>query len=140
MFILDTNVVSEVRKVASGKADPLVAKWADGVEPSTLFLSAITILELEAGVLKIERRDTTQGRALRDWLEGAVLPTFDGRILPVDVAVARRCARLQSPDPRRERDALIAATAMVHAMTVVTRDLADFEPIGVSLLNPWLRS
>jgi predicted nucleic acid-binding protein len=95
MFILDTNVVSEVRKVASGKADPLVAKWADGVEPSTLFLSAITILELEAGVLKIERRDTTQGRALRDWLEGAVLPTFDGRILPVDVAVARRCARLQ---------------------------------------------
>lgn len=138
MFVLDTNVVSELRKAKSGRADPNVTAWAAGVVPASLYLSAITILELEAGVLLVERRDLAQGAVLRAWLERQVLAAFAGRVLAVDVAVAQRCARLHVPDPRAERDALIAATALVHGMTVVTRNVADFEPTGVAILNPWL--
>jgi toxin FitB len=137
MFVLDTNVVSELRKVRAGKADPQVARWADGVEAETLYLSAITILELELGILQIGRKDAAQGAMLRAWLDALVLPAFDGRILPVDVAVAQRCAALHVPDPRSERDALIAATALVHGMTVVTRNVIDFTATSVPLLNPW---
>jgi predicted nucleic acid-binding protein len=137
MFVLDTNVVSELRKIGSGKADPHVARWADSVDAGSLHLSAITILELELGILQIERRDPRQAALLRTWLETRVLPAFDGRIFPVDTIVAQRCARLHVPDPRAERDALIAATALVHGMIVVTRNLADFAAMGVTLLNPW---
>ena len=137
MFVLDTNVVSELRKIRSGKADPHVAKWADSVSAENLHISAITVLELELGILRIERKDPSQGAVLRTWLNTLVLPSFSGRILAVDTAVARRCAPLHVPDPQAERDALIAATALVHSMIVVTRNLADFEATGVPLLNPW---
>ena len=137
MFVLDTNVVSELRKVRAGKADPQVARWADSVEAEMLYLSAITILELELGILQIGRKDAAQGALLRAWLDTLVLPAFDGRIFPVDVAVAQRCAALHVPDPRAERDALIAATALVHGMTVVTRNVIDFTATGVPSLNPW---
>lgn len=137
MFVLDTNVVSELRKVRLGKADAHVATWAQGVDAANLFVSAITILELELGVLLIERKDVAQGALLRAWLELQVLPEFAARTLPVDAAVAQRCARLHVPDKRGERDALIAATALVHGMTLVTRNVADFKPTGVALLNPW---
>ena len=137
MFVLDTNVVSELRKVRFGRADANVAAWAQSVDAADLFVSAITILELELGVLSIERKDASQGVMLRIWLEQHVLPEFSGRTLPVDTAVALRCARLHVPDKRGERDALIAATALVHGMTVVTRNTADFKPTGVDLVNPW---
>jgi predicted nucleic acid-binding protein len=137
MFILDTNVVSELRKIRLRKADPHVEQWADNVDAGILYLSAITVLELEMGVLLLERKDPRQGAMLRTWLDTRVLPEFNGRIFSVDTAVAQRCARLHVPDPRAERDALIAATALVHGMTVVTRNLADFEATGVPLLNPW---
>ena len=137
MFLLDTNVVSELRKIRLGKANRTVAKWADSVDAADLFLSAITIQELEMGVLLAERRDPSQGAIFRAWLNGHVLPAFSGRVLPVDIAVAQRSARLHVPDPRPVRDALIAATALVHGMTVVTRNVADFEPTGVLILNPW---
>ena len=137
MFVLDTNVVSELRKVRLGKADLRVATWAQSVDAAELFVSAITIMELELGVLSVERKDASQGAMLRSWLEQQVLPEFCGRTLPVDTAVAQRCARLHVPDRRGERDALIAATALVHGMTVVTRNVADFKLIGVPLLNPW---
>ena len=137
MFLLDTNVVSELRKVRLGKANRSVAKWADSVDAADLFLSAITIQELEMGVLLAERRDPSQGAIFRAWLNGHVLPAFSGRVLPVDIAVAQRSARLHVPDPRPVRDALIAATALIHGMTVVTRNVADFEPTGVLILNPW---
>ena len=137
MFLLDTNVVSELRKVRLGKADPHVAQWADSVDAGSLYISAITVLELEIGVLQIERRDPEQGAILRNWLETLVLPEFDGRTLPIDTAIAQRCAHPHVPDPRAERDALIAATALVHGMTVVTRNLADFKVLGAPLLNPW---
>ena len=135
MFLLDTNVVSELRK--AGKADTHVRRWAARISPTALYVSAISVLELEIGVLRIERRDPSQGAILRAWLEDRVLPAFEERILPIDTAVARRCARLHIPDPRSDHDALIAATALVHGMTVVTRDTRDFEKTGVPLLNPW---
>lgn len=137
MYLLDTNVVSELRKAKTGKADKNVVAWAQSVLPSSLFLSAISVLELETGILLIERRDVAQGKMLRQWLETQVFPAFAERILPVDTAVARQCATLHVPDPRSDRDALIAATALVHHMTVVTRNVDDFKPTGVALLNPW---
>lgn len=137
MFILDTNVVSELRKARSGRADPKVVGWSRGVPPANLFLSTISVLELELGVVQKERADPPQGAALRAWLEQNVLPAFLGRILPVDVEVARRAARLHVPTRREERDMLIAATALVHGMTVVTRNVDDFAPTGVPLANPW---
>ncbi|MDX5444513.1 MAG: type II toxin-antitoxin system VapC family toxin [Zoogloeaceae bacterium] len=137
MFLLDTNAVSELRKVRAGKADPGLAAWAESTDVSSLFISAITVLELETGVLLIERRDQAQGAMLRAWLDGHVLPVFDGRVLPVDTVIARRCARLHVPDRLAERDALIAATALVHGMTVVTRNVADFSASGARILNPW---
>ena len=137
MFLLDTNVVSELRKVRSGKANPHVARWSDAVDAAALYISAITVLELELGVLLLERQDSRQGQILRTWLESHVLPEFKDRTLPVDAIVARRCAPLHVPDPKPERAALIAATALVHGLTVVTRNQADFEATGAPLLNPW---
>ena len=137
MFLLDTNVVSELRKSKAGKANANVIAWANSVAYGSLFISAITVLELETGVLLLERRDSAQGAILRAWMDQHVLPAFHGRILPIDDTVALRCARLHVPDPGAERDALIAATALVHGMTVVTRNLGDFQSTGVKLLNPW---
>jgi len=137
MYLLDTNVISELRKVHAGKADARVAAWADSVDTPDLFLSAITILELEIGVLLAERRDPTQGAMLRAWLDRHVVPAFAGRVLPVDTATALRSARLHAPDPRPLRDTFIAATALVHRMTVVTRNVPDFESSGVPILDPW---
>lgn len=137
MYLLDTNLVSELRKVKAGKANPGVAAWADAVEAGLLFISAVTLHELGLGVLLMERRDPGQGALLRQWLDQAVLPAFTGRILPIDDAVARRSAALHVPDPRPFRDGLIAATALVHSLVVVTRNLSDFEATGVRLLNPW---
>lgn len=137
MFVLDTNVVAELRKAKAGKADKNVTAWAASVPTVSLYLSAITILELETGVLLAERRDPVQGALLRTWLTNHVLPAFAGRVLAIDTAVAQRCAGLHVPDPRADRDAIIAATALVHGMTVVTRNVADFAPTGVRLVNPW---
>jgi toxin FitB len=135
MYLLDTNVVSELRK--AGKAEPGVVRWATGVPAALLFISAISVMELELGILLMERRDPAQGAVLRRWLEDHVMTAFSARILAIDAAVAKRCAGLHVPDPRSERDAFIAATALVHGFSVVTRNVADFEPTGVSLLNPW---
>ncbi|MFZ3004863.1 MAG: type II toxin-antitoxin system VapC family toxin [Phenylobacterium sp.] len=135
MFLLDTNVLSELRRPE--RADPRLLAWATDTPASSLFLSAITLLEIEMGALRIARRDAAQGAVLRTWIDRQVLPTFADRVLPVDAAVALRCATLHVPDLRSERDALIGATALVHGMTVVTRNQADFAPMGVALLNPW---
>lgn len=137
MSVLDTNVVSGLRKAKAGKADRGVVAWASGVPSEDLFVSVITMLELETGVLLVQRRDPKQGALIRAWLDQHVLPAFSGRVLSVDTAVAQRCAALHVPDPRSERDVLIDATAMVHNMTVVTRHVADFQGTGAPLLNPW---
>lgn len=140
MYLLDTNVVSELRKIKSGKSNKNVLKWFKNIPVSNMFLSAISILELETGVLLVERRDSTQGAILRAWLSSHVLPAFSERVLPLDVAVAQRTAKLHVPNPRSDRDAIIAATALVHGMTVVTRNIPDFNQTGVKLINPWKES
>ncbi|PYE87226.1 hypothetical protein C7477_11582 [Phyllobacterium leguminum] len=137
MYILDTNVVSELRKAQRGNAHPNVTAWSKSINASELFVSTITIMELEVGVLLTERRDAVQGAMLRSWLEQHVLPEFSERTLPIDIAVAKCCARLHVPDKRSDRDALIAATALVHGMTIATRNVSDFQPTGVAVLNPW---
>lgn len=137
MYLLDTNVISELRKAKSDRADKNVISWGNRVATSSLFLSVISILELETGVLLVERRDPAQGRVLRSWLNDQVLPVFSEQILPIDTLVAQTCAKLHVPDPRSDRDALIAATALVHNMVVVTRNEDDFASTGVDILNPW---
>ena len=139
-YLLDTNVVSELRKAAAGKAHRSVTAWAGSVPAVSLHISAITVLELEIGVLRLERRDPAQGLILRTWLNAHVLPAFAGRVLTIDTRVAIQCAALHVPDRLSERDALIAATALVHGMTVVTRNKADFQASGVDLLDPWVAS
>jgi toxin FitB len=135
MYILDTNVISELRKAS--KTHPNVRKWAERLPSASLYISVVSVLELEIGILLIDRRDKAQGAILRVWMDRHVLPTFSSRILAIDTAVAQRCARLHVPNPRSDRDALIAATALVHGLTVATRNAADFERTGVGVLNPW---
>lgn len=135
MYLLDTNVVSELRR--SEKANAGVRDWAQAMPAAQFYLSVITVLEIDHGVLQVERRDARQGEVLRAWLEKILLPHFEDRILAIDTAVARRCAQLHVPDRRPDRDALIAATALVHGLTVVTRNVADFQPMNVPLANPW---
>lgn len=137
MYVLDTNVISEFRKARIGKADRQVAAWANSVSAESMYLSSVCILEMELGTLLMERRDARQGAILRAWLEDYVLPSFAGRILVVDTPVALRGAALQVPNPRSYRDVLIAATALVHGMTVVTRNVKDFAPTGAAILDPW---
>ncbi|MEM7675612.1 MAG: type II toxin-antitoxin system VapC family toxin [Myxococcota bacterium] len=137
MFLLDTNVVSELRKIGDGKADERVAKWAARNDAGACYLSAITVFEVELGILRLERKDPHQGARLRSWFDNQVITEFAARIVSVDVAVALRCAQLHVPDPRSERDALIAATALIHGLTVVTRNIRHFESTDVSVLNPW---
>lgn len=135
MYLLDTNVVSELRKAKL--AHPNLQNWARAQQSISLHISAITILELEIGIRLLERRDQKQGAVLRTWMDEYVLPTFSDRILAVDTAVAQRCAALHVPNPRSDRDALIAATALVHSMSVVTRNANHFQPMGVAVVNPW---
>ena len=135
MFLLDTNVVSELRRPE--KADTHVVDWAERSRSKPAYLSAVTILELELGMLRLARRDAIQSAQLKLWIDEQIR-LFGSDILPVDTQVARRCASLYVPDKRSERDAYIAATALVHGLTVVTRNTRDFEPTGVATLNPWL--
>ncbi len=138
MYVLDTNVVSELRKVRSGKANAGVAEWAAQVRSAELFVSAITLHELEHGVLLMERSDPDQGAVLRTWLDQSVGAAFAERVLAVDERVARRAASLHVPNPAPFRDALIGGTALAHGMAVVTRDLKDFERFeGLDVVNPW---
>lgn len=137
MFLIDTNVISESRKIRSGRAAPSVVAWFKATDPSTTFLSAMSLFELELGVVRTERRDPLQGERLRRWLDHIVKPGFAGRILAMDADVAATCAGLNVPDPVSERDSWIAATALVHGLTVVTRNVVDFSATRAKILNPW---
>jgi predicted nucleic acid-binding protein len=135
MYLLDTNVVSELRR--RRQANPGVLAWSERADSSHNYLSCITLLEAEYGALLIERRDRVQGALMRRWVERDLVRRFAGRILSIDYSIALRCAALHVPDRRQERDALIAATALVHRMAVVTRNVHDFAPMGVRVINPW---
>jgi len=135
MYILDTNVISELRKKTS--ADPGLRQWVSAQPMSQCYLSAVTVKELEYGTLLLERRDPAQGFRLREWVK-EVLADFRHRVLPIDRQVAERAASLHVPDPAPEADAYIAATALVAGFTLITRNLSDFTRFsGLTLINPW---
>ena len=136
-FLLDTNALSEMRKIRLGRADPKLAAWSEQVSARDLFVSVITLQEIEQGLLLLQRCDAAQAGALRHWFDAQVLPLFAGRTLPVTTEIALCCARLNVPDPKPYRDGLIAATALVHGLTVVTRNEGDFSATGAALFNPW---
>lgn len=138
MILLDTNVVSELRKIALGRADPQVAGWDRQQKADQLFLSVMSLYEIEQGILLLERRDPKQSAVLRNWLDGTLFPAFAGRIIAVDATIAMMAARLQIPNPRPIADSLIAATAIIHGLTIATRNTADFSGLPLALLNPWL--
>jgi predicted nucleic acid-binding protein len=140
MYLLDSNIVSELRKWASGRANAGVVAWAQSVAPESLFISAITLMELEKGVQLKARQDPVTGDVLRHWLVERVLPSFRGRVLAIDDEVALESAGYHVPVARPLADSLIAATAKVHGLCVVTRNARDFAPFeahGVQVLNPW---
>lgn len=136
-YILDTNVISEFRKAASDRCHPRVKDWVENVDPEEMYLSVITIMELEVGYLSLRRRDQLQALRVKAWISDYIPRVFRGRILVFDDAVALVCAGLHVPDKRPERDAIIAATALHYDLTVVTRNTRDFIGTGARLLNPW---
>ena len=139
MYLLDTNIVSESRKLGTARVDRNVAIWLGRIDAEATFLSAMTLFELERGVQQMERRDAAQGLMLRRWFGDQIMPTYEGRILSLSAAVALVCASLHIPDPKSERDAWIAATAIDAGLTLVTRNVADFSAMGVALINPFER-
>ena len=137
MFLLDTNIISESRKLGTPRVDPRAARWFAQVDVETSFVSAMTIFELERGVQHMERRDAKQGSVLRRWLDDQIMTTYERRILPLSREVALICAGLHIPDPKSERDAWIAATAIDAELTLVSRNVGDFAGMGVKLINPF---
>ena len=138
MFLLDTNILSEIRKISQGRADPALAHWVQNIDFDRCHLCVITLLEIEQGILRVQHRgDEAQFLRLENWLNDTVLPTFGTRILPIDAHTARICARLHVPDQRPYNDALIAACAIRHGLTLVTRNTRDFAALQVPLLNPF---
>lgn len=134
MYLLDTNVVSELRK---RRGDPGVKQWVAEQSAADLAISVVTVIEIETGILRKGRTDPEQARILARWFEQNVLTGFADRILPLDLAAARRIASLHVPDQAPQHDALIAGTALTRALTVVTRNTRDFERAGVEYLDPW---
>lgn len=137
MYLLDTNVVSELRKAKAGRCHPSVLEWSVAVREAPLFLSVISIFEIEKGIRRVEQRDLVQSVRLRQWLSENVLPVFQQRILPVDQAVALAAATMHVPKSRSDTDSLIAATALINGLTVATRNAKDFRDTGVPMVNPW---
>lgn len=127
-------MISELRKGA--RADRHVRGWFSALSDEEIFLSAVTIGELERGVDLIRRRDPVAAGAIGGWLESLVR-SYEDRVLPVDLTVAREWGRLNVPDPLPVIDGLLAATAKVHGLTLATRNVRDVERTGVDLLNPF---
>lgn len=138
MYLLGTDVIDQLRQARSDAADCRVLSWAKSQAPSELYISVITLLEIERGIIDVERADALQGIALRQWFEYQLKTTFAPRTLAIDAAVTECCARLRLADINSERNALLSATALVNKMSLVTKDTAAFVATGVKLINPWL--
>lgn len=136
MIILDTNVVSELRKQSTGRCDNNVSQWSESIDISNTYLSVITVLEIELGIRQIERRDKTQAGVLQDWFD-KLMSVYENRLIPIDKPVALQAAALHVPDPKPERDALIASCALAHGSALATRNTKDFKHMGLKLINPW---
>ena len=137
MFLLDTNVVSELRETRTRKPHPRVAAWARSIDPADQYTTSVTILELEIGVVLKRRHDAAQAAIFRTWMDSHVFPAFAGRILEFDSEAAQHCAALHEWATPPFRNALIAGIAMARGFAVVTRNVRDFQPMGVPVFNPW---
>jgi predicted nucleic acid-binding protein len=134
-YLIDTNIASELRK--AHRAHPLVSSWSSHLAQTDMFLSIMTIMEIEAGHLRLASKDPVRAKLFREWLHLQIIPDYEGRILTADLEVALQLAALHVPTKRSERDAILAATALVHGLVVVTRNVKDFTGTGVKLLNPF---
>ena len=133
-YLIDTNIISEVRK--GRRCDPNVASWYDKIADANLYLSVLVIGEIRKGIERIRPKDSAQANAIENWLT-AIDRAFGERILPVDRAVANEWGRLNATRPLPVIDGLLAATAKIHGMTLVTRNTADIAELGVHILNPF---
>lgn len=134
-YLLDTDVVSGLRRLNHLPRE--TAAWFASVPEDSLYISVITVMEIEIGIRRRERRDPAQGALLRRWKSEWVLPAFDGRVLDVTTEIAEACAAMHVPDPKPSFDSLIGATAIVHGFTLLTRNLADFPNMPIAKLDPW---
>jgi toxin FitB len=140
MFLLDTNVLSETRKLAKGIGSDQVKEWFTAQQSQDLYISVISLFEIERGILLLQRRDKPQAAILQKWFAQKLKPEFKSQTLGIDERIASECAALHVPDPKPYMDALIAATARVHDFTLITRNTKDFEPMGARCINPWVLS
>lgn len=136
MFLFDTNVISEFRKIEKGKANTGVIRWSENHDIRLAYISVITVMEIQQGILRLARKDEAQAQRLQQWRD-KILNTFEGRIIPVTTEIALQCAGFHVPDKQPANDALIAATAKVKGLTVVTRNSKDFDFSGVKVFNPF---
>jgi predicted nucleic acid-binding protein len=133
-FLLDTNVISELRK--GPRTNPGVRDWFDGVAGEDVHLSVVVIGELRQGIERVRKRDARSAANLERWLD-VLVEDYGARILPVDLAVADLWGRLNVPDPLPAIDGFLAATALIHDLTLVTRDVRGVKSTGVATLNPF---
>ncbi len=142
MYLFDTSAITELRKAKHKnkkfKADPGLIEWVKHVDHSTIYVSSIAFMEIEIAILSMEKKNKHQGKLLRNWFDELVKPAFDGRVIAFDQAIALKCAALRVPDPHRMRNAIVAATALVHKMILVTKNEKDFIYTGVDIVSPWI--
>lgn len=137
MYLLDTNIISELKKLDSGKIHPQVQRWAYSINLMQTKISVVSITEIRTGILSLARKDQAQAASLDNWFTNRLLPTYRTRTLSVDTEVALICAQLHIPAKRPINDAYIAATAIAHNLTPVTRNVRDFQGLPLMLENPF---
>ena len=137
MYLLDTNILGDIRKSHHPNCPALFKQWLNHVDLNLCYLSVISIYEIEQGILRKERTDTIQGQLLRTWFEQKIQPEFHHRILDLNTNIALKTAQLHVPNPASLADSFIGATALQHNLTLITRNTKDFQSFGVKLFNPF---